>query len=130
MTSRTRLIAIVVSAPVIAFTIVGGLLGQAIARTDDTYANLRVFQDVVSLIMSNYVQQPNMDSVMRGAMRGLAEGLDSDSAYLTPQQVRQVEGGDQVGPADVGIILTHQVLPTRGIGTRRIARGKGRHPPG
>ena len=58
--------------------------------------------------MSNYVQQPNMDSVMRGAMRGLAEGLDSDSAYLTQQQVRQVESGDQGGPADVGIVLTHQ----------------------
>ncbi len=108
MTSRKRLMAILVSAPVIAFTIVGGFLGHAMARTDDTYANLRVFQDVVSLIMSNYVEQPNMDSVMRGAMRGLAEGLDSDSAYLTPQQVRQVEGGDQAGPADVGIVLTHQ----------------------
>jgi carboxyl-terminal processing protease len=108
MTSRTRLIAIIVSAPIIAFTVIGGVLGHAMARTDDTYANLRVFQDVVSLIMSNYVQQPNMDSVMRGALRGLAEGLDSDSAYLTQQQVRQVEGGDQGGPADVGIALTHQ----------------------
>jgi carboxyl-terminal processing protease len=108
MTPRKRLLAILVSAPVIAFTVIGGFLGHAIARTDDTYANLRVFQDVVSLIMSNYVEQPNMDSVMRGAMRGLAEGLDSDSAYLTQQQVRQVESGDQGGPADVGIVLTHQ----------------------
>ena len=108
MTSRTRIIAILISAPVIAFTVIGGLLGHAMARADDTYANLRVFQDVIQLIMSNYVEQPNMDSVMRGAMRGLAEGLDSDSAYLTPAQVRQVEGGDQAGPADVGITLTHQ----------------------
>jgi len=108
MTSRKRLLIILVSAPVIAFTVVGGFLGHALARTDDTYANLRVFQDVVSLIMSNYVEQPNMDSVMRGAMRGLAEGLDSDSAYLTAQQVRQVESGEQAGPADVGIVLTHQ----------------------
>ena len=108
MTPRTRLITLIVSAPVIAFTLVGGLLGHAMARADETYANLRVFQDVVSLIMSNYVQQPNMESVMRGAMRGLAEGLDSDSAYLTPQQVRQVETGEQPGPADVGIVLTHQ----------------------
>ena len=74
MTSRTRFIAILVSAPVIAFTVIGGLLGHAMARADETYANLRVFNDVVSLIMSNYVEQPNMDSVMRGAMRGLAEG--------------------------------------------------------
>jgi carboxyl-terminal processing protease len=108
MTSRKRLLTILISAPVIAFTVVGGFLGHAMARTDDTYANLRVFQDVVSLIMSNYVEQPNMDSVMRGAMRGLAEGLDSDSAYLTPQQVRQAESGDQAGSADVGIVLTHQ----------------------
>ena len=108
MTSRTRLITILVSAPIIAFTLIGGLLGHAMARADETYANLRVFNDVISLIMGNYVEQPNMDSVMRGAMRGLAEGLDSDSAYLTPQQVRQIDGGDQVGPADVGIALTHQ----------------------
>jgi carboxyl-terminal processing protease len=108
MTPRKRLLAILVSAPIIAFTVVGGFLGQAMARTDDTYANLRVFQDVVSLIMSNYVEQPNMDSVMRGAMRGLAEGLDSDSAYLTQQQVRDFESGSPMGPADVGIVLTHQ----------------------
>ncbi len=108
MTSRTRLLAILVSAPVIAFTVIGGLLGHAMARTDETFATLRVFHDVVSLIMSNYVEQPNMESVMRGAMRGLAEGLDSDSAYLTQPQVRQLEGGDQAGPADVGITLTHQ----------------------
>ena len=108
MTSRTRLLTILVSAPVIAFTVIGGLLGHAMARTDETFATLRVFHDVVSLIMSNYVEQPNMDSVMRGAMRGLAEGLDSDSAYLTQPQVRQLESADQTGPADVGITLTHQ----------------------
>ncbi len=108
MTSRKRLVIILISAPVIAFTVIGGFLGHAMARTDDTYANLRVFQDVVSLILSNYVEQPNMDDVMRGAMRGLAEGLDSDSAFLTSQQVRQVESGEQPGPADVGIVLTHQ----------------------
>lgn len=108
MTSRTRIIAILISAPVIAFTVIGGLLGHAMARADDTYANLRVFNDVVQLIMSNYVEQPSMEGVMRGAMRGLAEGLDSDSAYLTPAQVRQVESGEQAGPADIGITLTHQ----------------------
>jgi carboxyl-terminal processing protease len=107
MTSRTRFITILVSAPIIAFTVIGGLLGHAMARADETYANLRVFNDVVSLIMSNYVEQPNMEGVMRGAMRGLAEGLDSDSAYLTQPQVRQFESGEQAS-ADVGITLTHQ----------------------
>jgi carboxyl-terminal processing protease len=108
MTSRTRLIVLVISAPVIAFAVIGGFLGNVMARTDDTYAHLKVFQDVVSLIMSNYVEQPNLDSVMRGAMRGLAENLDSDSAFLTVPMVRQIETGDTPGPADVGLELTHQ----------------------
>jgi carboxyl-terminal processing protease len=108
MTSRTRLIVLVISAPVIAFAVLGGFLGNVMARTDDTYAHLKVFQDVVSLIMSNYVEQPNLDNVMRGAMRGLADNLDSDSAFLTAPTVRQMEGGDHPGPADVGLVLTHQ----------------------
>ena len=108
MTSRTRLLVFFVSAPVIAFAVIGGFLGNVMARSDDTYAHLRVFQDVVSLIMSNYVEQPNLDSVMRGAMRGLAENLDSDSAFLTAPQVRQIEDGEQPGPAEVGLELTHQ----------------------
>jgi len=108
MTSRTRLLVLFVSAPVIAFAVIGGFLGNVLARSDDTYAHLRVFQDVVSLIMSNYVEQPTLDTVMRGAMRGLADNLDSDSAFLTAPQVRQIESGDQPGPADLGIELTHQ----------------------
>ena len=108
MTSRTRLIVLVISAPVIAFAVIGGFLGNVMARADDTYAHLKVFQDVVSLIMSNYVEQPNLDSVMRGAMRGLADNLDSDSAFLTAPTVRQLEGAERSGPADVGLVLTHQ----------------------
>jgi carboxyl-terminal processing protease len=108
MTSRTRLTVLLISAPVMAFAVIGGFLGNVMARADDTYAHLRVFQDVVSLILSNYVEQPNLDSVMRGAMRGLADNLDSDSAFLTAPQVRQIENGEQPGPADVGIDLSHQ----------------------
>jgi carboxyl-terminal processing protease len=108
MTKRTRFIVLLISAPVIAFAVIGGVLGKVMARSDDTYAHLRVFQDVVSLIMSNYVEQPSLDNVMRGAMRGLADNLDSDSAFLTAPQVRQFESGEQIAPADVGIELTHQ----------------------
>ena len=55
---------------------------------DDTYQHLRVFEDVVSLIINNYVERVNIDKVMKGAMHGLADGLDPDSAYLTPAQVK------------------------------------------
>jgi carboxyl-terminal processing protease len=46
--------------------------------------------------------------VMEGAMRGLADGLDADSAYLTPRQVRAIESGDSQPDGDVGLELTRQ----------------------
>ncbi len=45
---------------------------------------------------------------MNGAMHGLAEGLDPDSAYLTADQVKQVESGAPLPPGGVGLELTRQ----------------------
>src|SRR5438552_16640087 len=107
MTSRTRIIVLSITAPVIAFAIVGGLLGKVMAR-EDTYQHLKIFDDVVSLITSNYVEEVNVDKVMRGAMHGLADGLDPDSAYLTPDEVKQVETGAALPPGGVGLEITRQ----------------------
>jgi carboxyl-terminal processing protease len=107
MTSKTRLFVLLVSAPIIAFAMVGGVLGSAIAR-DDTYQQLRVFQDVVSLITSNYVEEANLSRVMVGAMRGLAEGLDPDSSYLLPADVKRLETGETLAPAETGLEITRQ----------------------
>jgi carboxyl-terminal processing protease len=96
-----------ISAPVVAFAIVGGLLGRVMAR-EESYPHLAIFDDVVGLITSHYVEDVNVDRVMRGAMRGLADGLDPDSAYLTPDEVKQVENNTPLPPAGVGLELTRQ----------------------
>src|SRR5882672_7777167 len=107
MSSRTRVLVMSISAPVIAFAIVGGFLGRVMAR-EDTYQHLKIFDDVVSLISSNYVEDADLDKVMRGAMHGLADALDPDSAYLTAAQVKQVESGAPLPPGGVGLELTRQ----------------------
>ena len=107
MTSRTRLWVLAISTPVIVFALVGGYLGQAMAK-DDTYQHLRVFDDVVTLVVNNYVEEVDLKQAMRGAMRGLAEALDADSAFLTPELVRTVESNSSAGAADVGIELVRQ----------------------
>ena len=81
MTSRTRIWVLVVSTPIIAFAVLGGYLGQVLAK-DDTYQHLRVFEDVVSLVLNNYVEEVDVRKAMGGAMRGLADGLDADSGYI------------------------------------------------
>ena len=105
MTSRIRLLVLLVTAPVIAFALVGGVLAKAIAGSE-TYQHLRVFEDVVSLIAANYVEDADMDRVMRGAMRGLAEGLDADSGYLSAEEVKGAESGERALAGEVGIELT------------------------
>lgn len=107
MTSRTRLFVLAISTPVIAFLVIGGFLGKAMAR-DDTYQHLRVFEDVVSLVLNNYVEEVDVSEAMKGAMTGLADGLDSDSAYLTPALVKTIESSDAPGAADVGLEMTRQ----------------------
>jgi carboxyl-terminal processing protease len=107
MTSRTRWIVLFVSTPVVAFVLVGGLLGRASAD-ERTFGHLRIFEDVVQLILGNYVEQVDVDKVMNGAMRGLAEGLDADSAYLTPAETKEVERPSAPAAGTVGIDLTRQ----------------------
>ena len=52
MSSRTRVLVMSLSAPIVAFAIVGGLLGKVAAR-EDTYQHLKMFEDVVELIDKN-----------------------------------------------------------------------------
>jgi carboxyl-terminal processing protease len=105
MTTRTRWIVLLVSTPVVAFVVIGSLLGRTLA-SQGAYEHLRVFEDVVSLVTQNYVEPVNVDKVMTGAMRGLADGLDADSAYLTPEQVKTFEAERAPAPGTTGLELT------------------------
>jgi carboxyl-terminal processing protease len=107
MTFRTRLVVLLVSTPLVAFAIVGGLLGKTVAR-EESYQHLRVFEDVVSLIVNNYVEEVEVDRVMEGAMRGLADGLDPDTSYLTPSEVSIVERKIAPEAGQIGLELTRQ----------------------
>jgi carboxyl-terminal processing protease len=107
MKIRGRVLVLALSMAVIAFAVVGGFMSKAIAR-QDSYQYLRTFEDVVSLILNNYVEQVDIDKVMHGAMHGLADNLDPDSAYLDAGQVKVFEKGDLGGEGQTGLELTRQ----------------------
>src|SRR5512144_1428823 len=108
MTARTRLLVLIVTTPILAFMLIGGFVGARASTGGQTEQNLRVFEDVLSLIIHNYVEEVNTDKVMTGAMRGLADGLDPDSAFLEPEQARAIETSQKPADGDVGIELTRQ----------------------
>ena len=102
MRTKTRLIVLLATVPLIAFTLVGGWLGRVVAG-EDAYRHLRIFEDVVSLISDNYVEDADLDEVMDGALVGLAGGLDADSTYLSAASVARLENGAEAGPAGIGV---------------------------
>ncbi|MCL4812192.1 MAG: PDZ domain-containing protein [Vicinamibacteraceae bacterium] len=107
MTPRSRLYVLLVSIPLVAFAVIGGFLGKASAR-ETSYQHLRVFEDVVSLVSNNYVEPVETERVMDGALKGLADGLDADSAWLTPAEVKAIEAGNGAPAGSVGLEFTRQ----------------------
>jgi carboxyl-terminal processing protease len=107
MKSRGRLLVLMISVPVLAFAVVGGFMGRAMAQ-QESYQFLRIFEDVVTLIVNNYVEEVQPDKVMRGAMHGLADGLDPDSAYLDAEQVKVFERNESLASGRTGLEITRQ----------------------
>jgi carboxyl-terminal processing protease len=100
-------VGIVFFSTVVAFySIVGGFMsnsGQAVARGSQ-YAQITIFDEVLSHIVRDYVDQPDLEKVRIGSLRGVAEGLDPYSAYLTPEQARQYDPNPSRG--ETGLILS------------------------
>jgi len=108
MSVRSRLLVFLVSAPLVALVAVGGPLGAGAAgpAPQQNVSQLPVFQDVVRFILGAYVEEVNIDKVMDGAMRGLADALDPSSAFLTAEEVRALQGTATQPAGEVGLIVT------------------------
>lgn len=102
MSFRSKFSLIVFSAFLALYAVVGGWLStRAQQPANDPGAQLRIFENVLQHIQSDYVDEPNMGKVRAGALRGLAYGLDPYSTYLTADQVRDFR--DEVKDNQVGI---------------------------
>lgn len=107
MSFRTKFILILLSATLTLYTVVGGLIATGAQQpANDPNAQLRIFESVLQHIQNDYVDEPNMDKVRAGALRGLAYGLDPYSTYLTPEQVRDYNAGNKNNQVGIGAELS------------------------
>jgi carboxyl-terminal processing protease len=79
---------------------------QAGGEQDGAYSQIRVYQQVLRRIQSDYVTEPNMQNVTTGALHGLLESLDSDSSYLTPTEYKIYKDRPTTGVAQIGITVS------------------------
>src|SRR5215467_15877258 len=107
MSFKVKILIVTMSAGLAFYAIVGGFLSaqKNVFAKGDPYVQLRIFSEVLRHIVRDYVDEPDLEKVRVGALRGLTEGLDPYSAYLTPEQVKkfQASRADQPGS---GLILS------------------------
>src|ERR687894_1489025 len=107
MSFRTKFILILLSATLTLYTVVGGWIStRAQQPANDPNAQLRIFESVLQHIQNDYVDEPNMEKVRAGALRGLAYGLDPYSTYLTADQVRDYRDAKKDNQVGIGAELS------------------------
>jgi carboxyl-terminal processing protease len=94
--SRSRVVFFVLSAVLVLPMLMGTLVlaaerknphGKDSKEDDSFYKYLAVFSDVFSLVRESYVDEPNSEALMRGALEGVTDALDPFSVYVPADQV-------------------------------------------
>lgn len=107
MSFRTKFALILLSATLAVYTVVGGWIStRAQQPANNPNDQLRIFESVLQHIQNDYVDEPNMEKVRAGALRGLAYGLDPYSTYLTPEQVKQFNENAKNNQVGIGAELS------------------------
>jgi carboxyl-terminal processing protease len=79
-----------------------GVSAAAGGPQEGAYRQINVYTEVLQHIQTDYVEDPNINSVTNGALRGLIESLDADSSYLTADDYKAYKNF-KGGKAQVGI---------------------------
>jgi carboxyl-terminal processing protease len=107
MTLRTKFSLIILSATLAFYAGFGAWIStRAQQPANDPNAQLRIFDNVLQHIQNDYVDEPNMEKVRAGALRGLAYGLDPYSTYLTADQVKDFNESGKKNDVGIGAELS------------------------
>ena len=71
------------------------LLGFGLARglhaTDDLRSQLDLFSQILYLVQNNYVEPPDNEKLIKGAIDGMLKSLDPHTVYLPPQRAERMD---------------------------------------
>ena len=92
-------------------------LARALPRKYSPYQKLNVFTRVLSYVESNYVEEVDQDRLIYGAVKGMLETLDPHSAFLSPEQYRDMKADNtgEFGGVGLEVELRDGVLTVMAI---------------
>lgn len=104
MSRPLKKIVIVLSLVVIAYVTTGYV--RARSNDEKAYQALTVYSEVLQRVQTDYVDDPNIGQVTSGALHGLLDSLDSQSAYLSPLEYKDLkEKSGSKATGETGLVL-------------------------
>ncbi len=84
----------------------GVTFANAASSEEETYKNLEVFANVLSILKNNYVEDLDPEEVIQGAIKGMLTSLDPHSSYLKPESYRDLQIETKGSFSGIGIEIT------------------------
>lgn len=78
----------------------------ASAREDGTYEQLKIFASVLDLIQRNYVEDVDTKEIMYGAIQGMLSSLDPHSAFMKPEDFKELQIETKGSFSGIGIEIS------------------------
>ncbi len=104
MSPLSKKIVIILSLVVIAFVATGYV--RARSNDEKAYRALTVYSEVLDKVQNDYVDDPNIGQVTSGALHGLLDSLDAESAYLSPLEYKDFkEKSANTAAGETGLVL-------------------------
>ena len=73
---------------------------------EETYKNLEVFSNILSIVQQNYVDEINTTETLEGAIRGMLTSLDPHSSFLKPDDFKELQVETKGSFSGIGIEIT------------------------
>ena len=83
----------------------GTLFPYAYGAADRSFKKLRTLVEVLEFVKENYVEQPDTDKLVEGAIRGVVEELDDFSQYLDEKEFKNLKNDTRGDFGGLGIRL-------------------------
>ncbi|MCC6866136.1 MAG: S41 family peptidase [Ignavibacteria bacterium] len=73
------------------------------ASGDDVFDNVKKFNEALTLVQKNYVDEVNTDKLTEAAIKGMLDQLDPHSTYITQEQLKRINEDFQGSFEGIGI---------------------------
>ncbi|MBD3337116.1 MAG: S41 family peptidase [Candidatus Eisenbacteria bacterium] len=94
---------LIVGAVALALGLAAGVQQSVRAYSESIYTKLSVFNQVLNIVSSNYVEEVAVDSLLDGAIEGMLDQLDPHTTYVDPERYDRMQERNRGTYSGVGI---------------------------